>query len=111
MTIKYMWIAGMWDEELCALKNVLHVPVDNYILGAIWDSNKNSRVKIPLRPNRKRTGKFSPDKIIAWSKWNCEDYRCFQKTLRNHLCKAPIEWEGAEWLNTAQSNNQIHSGS
>jgi len=42
MTLKYMWMTGLWDKELSHLKDFLHVPVDSYILEAAGDKTENA---------------------------------------------------------------------
>ena len=37
MTIKYMWVTERWKDKLDKLMNVLHVPVDSYIIEGVWN--------------------------------------------------------------------------
>ncbi len=99
MTLKYMWLMGLWEEELSALKDVLHVPVDSYIIEAVWE---NEKVSLPLNKG-KRNSAYSYDKVKPWSKWEEDEYKEFQKSLRENLNnKSPIEWEGPVWIKIAE---------
>lgn len=104
MTIKYMWLMGFWKDKYTKLEPVLHVPVDRYIIEAVWD---NEDVILPLIPekickNGKR-GAYSDEKVKSWGKWEREEYINFQNSLREKLNgEIPIKWESSVWIEVAQ---------
>lgn len=95
MTIKYMWLLGIWESDFKNLIEVIHVPVDSYIIEA---ANK--------RNNFKDGAKVDVPKI-AWSKWDkAEEYTNFQESLRKAVKESPIEWEGPAWIKIAKERNK-----
>lgn len=86
------------------MEPVLHVPVDRYIIEAVWE---NEDVILPLIPekickNGKR-GAYSDEKVKSWSKWEKEEYINFQNSLREKLNgEIPIKWESSVWIEVAQ---------
>lgn len=112
MTLKYMWLTGIWDKEFYTedLLSKLYIPIDSYIIEAVWE---NKKIELPIRNNCKRTGKYSAEKVKAWSKWdgsknNSEynsEYDKFQETLKQELNNEgtiPILWENNEWIEIAK---------
>lgn len=127
MTLKYMWLTGIWESEFNTgdLLSELHVPVDSYIIEAVW---KNTNIPSPIRKgaNRDKDYKHPADKVKAWSKWegaqedsdheksqeNSEyenvSYEAFQKGLKQELKKEgmiPILWENSKWIEIAKKRN------
>lgn len=120
MTIKYMLLLGRWDDNLAPIREKLHIPVDNYILKAVWhedcpEDEKSGRLKnvddlekltinIPFkegRDKRSRKNKFSSDYIVAWSQWEKDQYIRFIDDLRKSAVlkgRSPIDWEGIAWM-------------
>lgn len=100
MTIKYMWLLGLWEDELGKLKEVIHVPVDRFIVEAVWN---NEEIRLPLR-RKKRTGNYNDDNVISWSKWTYDEYKDFQTDLQK-WCRnngeTPLEWESFAWIKIA----------
>ena len=123
MTVKYMWMLGLWPK-LQELLPKLHVPVDSFILEAVWHEGlpendqghvqpEQARWRIPL-PNRdqnndpKRCLMFDPAKVIAWSQWEYKEYERFQEALRGHPMlggKMPLEWEASAWIEIAKKRS------
>lgn len=110
MTMKYLYLmCGVFDENsafmqeigntVMTLSEYLHVPVDSYIIEAVWDKP----VTLPLRPKgRKREGyKYASEKVEPWSKWNKVQYDEFRKSL-NFEGRCPLEWENEAWLKVAK---------
>lgn len=118
MTMKYMWLLGLRQKDFSKLISVMHVPVDSYILQAVWEEDKEGKVEIPLNDGKERKDKYSDGKdgkVKAWSQWiddkdKDDDYTKFQKSLRT-WCKSkgenPIEWEGPEWIKIASSRSSV----
>lgn len=121
MTMKYMWLTGLWKDEFDRLLPMLHIPVDSFIIEAVWhegfeedgrgwikdeDVQKLS-VNLPCE-NTKRKGKYADDKTVSWSKWNDSEYINFQTSLRS-WCKdeAPIIWEGRAWIKIANRRGSL----
>jgi len=92
MTMKYMWLLGIWNEEFKRVIDKIHVPVDSYIIEAVRKGK-----------NFKEAAKVTPP-TDGWSKWKDYDkYIKFQKDLRNAVENSPIEWEGPAWIEVAKS--------
>lgn len=105
MTIKYMWLLGLWDEELQRIKDKLHIPVDRYILKAASSIRTKGEVnkyglefkKVPLehKYDEKASGytefreeKTDDDKKSQpWSQWNESDYEDFIKEINDRFKK------------------------
>lgn len=106
MTLKYLMLLG--DEKVCQCKGLLHVPIDNYIVKAIWNSKEKLSV-IPYKDEYKNKcpGKFNTDKFIAWSQWDYDDtYANFQKyikKLKGDQYSSCIEWENDKWIANAEN--------
>ena len=108
MTLKYMWLTGIWESEFNTgdILSELHVPVDSYIIEAVW---KNKNITLPLKgTNRNKDYKHPADKVEAWSKWEGSDYDKFQESLKQELKKEgmiPILWENSKWIEIAKKRN------
>lgn len=86
MTIKYMWLIGLWERTYN--RSAVHIPVDNYIIQAIPEGV----VTLPSS---------------QWSQWDQEPYEVFQQDLRKWRKESspnisPLEWEAEKWLDQAQ---------
>ena len=110
MTIKYMYLLGRWDDKFKEFINVIHVPVDSYIIDAAW---KYKNVKLPLKEEKTdRLHKYTTpsEHVIPWSMWdNADDYKKFQTSLRKTLKEEneiPIKWEGPAWIKIAKKRNK-----
>lgn len=104
MTIKYMWLLGMWESDFEKNIKVIHIPVDSYIIEAVWEYES---VDLPLKEKSKRKGEYTnpSEHVEAWSRWEKEEYISFQNSLREQLSSDrtnPIEWEGRAWINVAK---------
>lgn len=104
MTLKYMWLLGLLDGKIKT--EFLHVPVDSYIIKAVWQFDD---IKLPLIEGKllkdKSRGKYSAEKVDSWSKWDDENvYKNFQKTLQDSLPNntSRIEWEHSAWMENAE---------
>lgn len=121
MTLKYMRLTGFWDDEFERLKDVMHIPVDSYILKAA--SAKSSKdgygMDAEIAPayhdtykceNNKPLTKYSEDganKSQPWSKWNEDDYKNFIGAIRKafekkDLSSLLVEWEALAWIEQAK---------
>ena len=98
MTLKYLWILGFWTDN--NIKNVLHVPVDSYIMEAT--SKLKTEVKIPYA-KIEGAGRYKESKSKKWSAWEKEEYFEFQRTLKIALeNKVPIVWENSAWIRVSE---------
>ena len=95
MTIKNMLVAETadWTQKLKRIRNLLHVPVDNYVLDAAYKV-------LGIRDSKE--GKYALKN--PWSKWEYDVYIIFQEKIRNAIChredyKCPIDWEFDAWIN------------
>ena len=118
MTLKYMYLLGFWDDDLKRFSKVLHVPIDNYIIEAVWHEGETENNKIKLKNkiwlikipspygDSVRKNKYNQEIIISWSKWSEDEYKDFQIKLRKHPLlegKSPLEWENDIWIKIASS--------
>lgn len=46
MAMKYMWLLGLRQNDFARLLSVLHIPVDSYILQAVWEQDKEHDVAL-----------------------------------------------------------------
>lgn len=102
MTLKYMWLLGFLEDEIET--QFLHVPVDNYIIKAVWefDDIKLPLIEEKLRKDKSR-GKYSTEKYRCWSNWEYDEYGEFQDSLKKHLkSKNRIDWEHYAWMKYAE---------
>lgn len=113
MTIKYIWVTEKWKNKLDRLMNVLHVPVDSYILQGVWEdetlkledkkailysvSNEKGKERLKASPP-----KFNDQSVYSWSKWDYEQYKDFQTNLRKKLEGKQFAWEGETWIKIAK---------
>ena len=110
MSIKYILVINALlsavnsKHEFCKMGNKFEekkaqfdLPVDSYMLEALWD---NKDIKIPAE----RKGKYSPDKVTPWSKWNKDDYIKFRESLHSSI-ECPLDWEGPDWIEVAKKRN------
>lgn len=127
MTLKYMYLLGLWEEEFERVIPWMHVPVDNYILKAAAFSEserksskskhkKSSECYLKLNEavpeidgdesGQTRYGSYRW-KSKAWSRWNREEYCHFQNELRKAISEkeewdCPFFWEEDAWIEQAQ---------
>lgn len=106
MTLKYMWLLGLWKDKLDALN--LHVPVDSYILRAVSEQNekkKNEEKVLIPRKDGKNSYKYSESCTKPWSEWHWEEiekYKKFQEKLGENRKK----WEGKAWIDIAEKKKE-----
>ncbi len=86
MTLKYMHIMGLWNDELGEKARYFHVPVDAYIINEAKES-------------------FSDELSEYWqnTKWyesdDYDEYLCLQNLIRRRVLPlTPIEWEADAWI-------------
>ena len=85
MTVKYLYVIG--NEELDAVFQYLHIPIDNYVFDAA----------------AKAFGITKP--MVAWSRWDDyqNQYMMYQMALRSYITDmAPLRWEFRYWLQEAK---------
>lgn len=121
MTIKYMWLVGLWDDELKVIKDKLHIPVDRYILKAASTDRKEKGNRyglmfkgIPCKHNydcsekERNVKKYSEFGSQPWSQWDETDYKGFIQELREKfvaekqvdpdLGETLMDWEAKAWV-------------
>ena len=120
MTMKYLYmlseIDAGYDEEVENLlevvkekKEFLHVPIDSYIIDAIWnvsDGYLPIRNDLDFKPKRGKKDYVQPSDLVkGWSTWNSDEYN----TVRNDLSKfiadcnvCPLFWESVTWIEIAK---------
>ncbi|MGN0363662.1 MAG: hypothetical protein ACI4ET_12565 [Bilifractor sp.] len=111
MTIKYMLLTGIWDDELPeGFEKYVDIPVDSLILQAAADTSISGldrviEVYVKHDYNEEDLQKMSPYreyKSQPWSKWNMIDYRHFIDDIRKAVAesqkfKSLYEWENFIW--------------
>ena len=93
MTLKNMIVMEKWDQEMNALIEYLHVPVDNYIMEA---ASEDFNILF-LNKYSGKYGEYNSNVTKPWSKWDFQEYEKFQIALRGQI-DSPIIWEGPAWL-------------
>ncbi len=80
MTMKYMWLLGLLDDQPKEFLSAMHVPVDNDMI--------KKAINMDVRPSEK-----------SWSTWSYEEYKKFQKDLKEKLAgEPPLKWENRVWM-------------
>lgn len=129
MTMKYLLLLGYVPENI---QGFLHVPIDDYILEAVWSTNHGEPQyqqrlqslvthsdKLPFTSSKSKS--YASAKIQKWSKWNadhqdadllwkCTAYDEFQNGIRKALegsDMSPIEWESKVWIIMAKKRNAL----
>lgn len=82
MTIKYMLVMGLWDDQLNDNLRLYHVPLDSYVFDAA-----KKELKIDKRINE-------------WSRINEDKYKEYQREIREKV-DCPIKWEWDAWIKQA----------
>ena len=88
-----------------------HVPVDSYIIDKSWLLKQENGVfvNLPLKDdnlNRNKEYKTPSSYVKPWSKWEYDEYKNFQKSLREALKEVPIDWEGPAWIEQAKKRKR-----
>lgn len=129
MTIKYLYILNTIFEmsgkdrlfsKVDDMARNLHVPVDRYIIRAVWSY---SDVELPTKPKAVRTNRYKDpvDLVTPWSQWdntpsdstdenNLGTYSKFQKTLRKYVKPKNnatlIDWECSKWIKQSKKEKK-----
>lgn len=111
MTMKYLYLmCGIFAENTPFMKGIgnkvmelseyLHIPVDRYIIEAVWD---NKKVELPMKDKKQRDRNYKnpAENVEAWSTWHENEYNKFQKTL-DFKNKHPLDWENEAWIKVAK---------
>ncbi len=103
MTLKYMLIMGLWDNELCGKIKFFHIPIDGYIMDAAA-VNEGELINLDVN-NTCGLGLKKPDKY--WYKMDeYTDYLDYQKKVREKCVPDyPVWWESKAWIAQAMSKN------
>lgn len=108
MTIKYMWLLGLWEDTFEGIADKLHVPVDSYIIEAVWSLDADLYELLPIKENKDINNGYKDDIIKKWSAWDESEYKAFQYQLRKCLKatgETPLEWECRKWIDTASKRS------
>ena len=101
MTMKYLWLLGLLDNTVAC--NELHIPIDSFIIDAMW-SDQN--VNLPLRPkngDRSKTYAKPSDHVLGWSQWDDIMYGAFRSGLPE---KYSLCWENDAWIEQAEKRKE-----
>lgn len=88
--------------------NELDIPVDSYIIEALWTEGTIDIPTIDAKCTKGRL-KYSSEKYTPWSNWSIEQYNNFENSLKKYLKenpdkpKAPFDWEGPKWIEVAKN--------
>lgn len=102
MTMKYLWLLGLPDNTVAC--NKLHIPIDSFIIDAMW-SDQN--VNLPLRPengDRSKTYAKPSDHVLGWSQWDDIMYGAFRSSLPE---KYSLCWENDAWIEQAEKRKEM----
>lgn len=107
-----------YEKNLKKYEQDFHVPIDGYILEGVWNPDENHEfnlddkekiIECVITEGKKYSGKFSSDKVKAWSKWGEHNYESFQKELDKIIKKVgepPLDWESETWIKIAKSRKE-----
>ena len=101
MTMKYLWMLGILPKKIT--ENDLHIPIDSFIIDALWKADKSLSDKFPLKNDRVKRGydyKKPSDYVLGWSKWEEQQYDKF----RDSILKSDysLSWENDAWITQAE---------
>ena len=114
MTRKYLWLFGMCPDE-----KLLDIPIDNFVIDALFDGDDPVLTEEYTRENLKSIinhpkGKSlseherPSDWIKPWSRWDKTEYEFIQRKVREY-CKSreviPIKWENDAWIKRARKQS------
>lgn len=126
MSVKYLYLirsivssfsgcsvdfCNFYDEKFKPHEDEFHVPIDSFIIEAIWPIKAISGECDWLpgakftRNNHPYLGPYKSDHCKAWSNFNDTEYfsvRDHVRTLVKAGSKKPLEWENEEWINIAK---------
>lgn len=121
MTVKYLYIyrslmlaldaendfCSFYDEKLYPFEEYFHVPIDSFIMQAIWPEDKEDTDWIPGKKLPKSgPGNYSDSKHTPWSKFSKEDYYSVQDHIKSISGKSPMEWENPRWIQVARERKK-----
>ena len=104
MTVKYLYIyrslmlaldaendfCSFYDEKLYPFEEYFHVPIDSFIMQAIWPKDEEGTDWIPGKKLPKSgPGNYSDSKHTPWSKFSNEDYNSVQDHIKSISGKSP----------------------
>lgn len=93
-------------KKLNDLYSYFHAPVDSYIIESIWEDEE---IRLPLIEDNLlkegKRGKYCSEKVLAWSKWDKNEYDNFKNDLHKKV-GCPIEWEHNAWIKTVKKRKE-----
>lgn len=117
MTVKYIYIVENILKEInpehsfekvgrkfTEIADELDIPIDSYIIEGLWEKDelwKNNDINSLLKKDKK--GKYSSDKVKAWSRWDDKEYDNFRKNLS---ADCTIEWECSKWIEISEKRKK-----
>lgn len=124
MTIKYLYLIDgvrhyygktlSIHEGIDKCQKWFHVPVDSYIMEAIYKD-----IELPRREQgrpqdivKKRTFQTAQSKdLLPWSQWEQKHYMAVYRDIRKHAQKhgeniCPLVWENSAWIETAKGRKK-----
>lgn len=122
MTIKYLYIyraltdalsnltqgqneyRAFYDDLYLRFEHNFHIPIDSFIMEAIWPQNLPSSNWIPgANLPQKGPGIYSGTKHTPWSQFDDIAYNSVQNYIRGQLDgRSPMEWENEHWITIAK---------
>lgn len=122
MTIKYLYMISEIDYEFTdEMRGVfkfikenelsLHIPIDSFIIDAIWKNTNITLEKYVNTKNIKEDKEYErpSDYIQGWSSWEKNQYYKVEEALSDFLKEknySPMEWEMKEWINISKYRNK-----
>lgn len=105
MTIKYMWLIGILEEDS---EDIFEIPIDSIVMKAAF---RDFQMMFP-RDNKtynvafyqsgeidfKRWNDYSPDATMPWSKLEQLEYESIQSSIKSKTNDNPINWECDAWI-------------
>lgn len=109
MTLKYMLIMGIWNNEMSTKIQFLHIPIDNIVLKVLYNISKDeSKIKKISESEFLIVGKKGNFKWSAIP--DNEEYDIFRQYIEKVIndnpitdCNSFIEWESKKWLDQSMN--------
>ena len=107
MTMKYLWLLKMLPDGVD--QNNLHIPIDSYIIDALWNTHKDIPLPIKDKAKREKTYVQPSSYVTSWSTWGEPDendgnkpgpYKLLHTSLVDK--KIDIAWENKTWIRQAE---------
>lgn len=120
MTVKYLTMLvslGMLESYEALIdknKSKFHIPIDSYILSALWRNEETTNELKEKFPAKKAVNSnHDSSKVNGWSNWDNKSYEHFRSdVIGKIICQEdPLDYENKVWITEAKrrKGNEINS--